>query len=196
MKIQLFGLTLVLMTAVFTDSFSCMCNKVKSRKMYKDSDYVIIGRALKNLRLDSMVGKLLDLKGGGGNVSFQIQKVLKGTIDKEIVAIIQDGSSCTMWFKFGDSYLIFGKKREHMYDSMDVYSPILQFDSTDTITDEEIIQIRKTEFAIERQFEDSIKAEYGLMINTDMCLCFYEQGKTFKKYMRRKRTADNKMYKP
>jgi hypothetical protein len=195
MKIPIFGLTLVLITAVNTDSFSCMCNKIRSRKIYENSDYVIIGRALENLHADSIVRKLLDLKGGGGNVSFQIQEVLKGKIDKEIVAIIQDGSSCTMWFKFGDSYLIFGKKRERMYDSMDIYSPIISLDSADRRTDEEIIQIRKDEFAIEKEFENSIKCKYGIMINTNMCVCFYEQRKTFKKYMHRKRTAGNIMYK-
>jgi hypothetical protein len=91
-----------------------------------------------------------------------------------------------MLFDLGDRYLIFGGKRHRIFDSDDIYGPIIRLDSADTRTDEEIIQVRKEGRELELKYEQKIRTNYGPMVDTDLCSCFYETGKTFKKYMRRK----------
>lgn len=141
-----------------------------------------------------MVSKLLDAKGYGDNVSFKVDRVFKGKIENGTIAIIQNGSSCSMTFKFGDKYLVFGTRRDHLYDSMDIYSPIIRLDSTDARADDEIIQYRLEDFKDDKKYETKIKDDLGLIIDTNLCACYSSTGKTFKKYMRRKRTAGNKMF--
>jgi len=174
------------------DNFACICDKVNHRKLFRQADYVFIGTALNNLTPDTITSQLLDLKGTGARVSFKVEKVLKGNIDREIIAIIQNGNSCSMLFDLGDKYLIFGQKRDKIFDSEDIYGPIIRMDSSDTGTEEEVFQVRREGKEMELKYENKIKKEYGVMVDTDLCSCFYETGKTYKKYIRRKRTAGNK----
>jgi hypothetical protein len=153
---------------------------------------VFIGQALNNLTIDSLVSKILDSKGQGANVSFKVERVFKGKIENGIIAIIQN--SCPMTFNLGDKYLVFGTKRNQLYDSMDIYSPIIRLDSTDTTSDSEVIQYRLNKYYDDKTYETKIKKEYGLIIDTNLCSCYHSTGKTFKKYMRRKRTAGNNMF--
>jgi hypothetical protein len=178
---------LIILTIVTVDSFACTCyNKRDHKKLFKNSDFVFIGQALNNLNRDSIVSKLLDLNGQGGNISFKVERVFKGKIEKEIIAIIQNGGSCSMLFKLGDKYLVFGTRRDQLYDSMGIYTPIIRLDSTDTTTDNEVIQYRLNDFKEDKNYETKIKDDFGLIIDTNLCACYYSTGKTFKKYMRRK----------
>lgn len=181
---------LIILTIVTVDSFACMCHdKRDHKKLFKDSDYIFIGQALNNLSRDSVVAKLLDMNGQGSNVSFKVERIFKGKIEKGIIAIIQNGSSCSMTFKFGDKYLVFGKRKDRLYDSADIYSPIIRLDSTDTRTDDEVMQYRLADFKDNKMYETKIKKDFGLIIDTNLCNCYYSTGKTFKKYVRKKRTA-------
>ncbi len=185
-KMRYLGLTLLLTTVITLDSFSCACDKRDHKKLFKNSDFVFIGQALNNLTRDSIVSKLLDANGQGANVSFKVERVFKGKIENGIIAIIQNVNSCSMTFKLGDKYLVFGTRRDRLYDSIDIYSPIIRLDSTDTTTDDEVIQYRLNDFKEDKNYEAKIKDDFGLIIDTNLCACYYSTGKTFKKYMRRK----------
>ena len=136
-------LTISLLITLTNVNFACICDKVKPKQLFKDSDYVFIGRALNNLTPDTITSQYLDSKGNGIRISFKIEKLFKGKIDKDVIAIIQSGSSCSMLFDLGDRYLIFGRKRDKIFESDDIDGPIIRLDSADTMTDEEIIQVRK-----------------------------------------------------
>jgi len=188
------GLAIVLVTAITSGAFCCMCKKFRRHRLLRQSEFVFIGQALNNLTPDSITSKILDIRGYGTSVIFKIEKRIKGHIDKDTIAIIQN--NCPMTFTFGDKYVVFGMKRERLYDSSDIYSPIVQLDSSDTRPDEEIMNNRRERFEQDKLYEKSIRDKYGLIIDTSLCSCTYETGKTFKKYMRRTRTAGNNVHAP
>jgi hypothetical protein len=179
-------LTSLLLISLTIDGFSCICEKVKHRKLFRDSEYVFIGQALKNITPDTITSQYLDINGTGIRISFRVEKVYKGKIDKDLVAIMQGGTSCSMLFDLGDRYLIFGRKKDKIYEPDDIYDPIIRLDSTDTRTDEEVYEVRRKGRDLELKYEQKLMTVYGLMIDTDLCSCFYENEKTFRKYMRRK----------
>jgi hypothetical protein len=179
-------LSILLLITLTNDSFACICDNVKHKKLFKEADYVFSGQAISNLTPDKITSQYLDSKRNGIRISFKIEKVFKGKIDKDVIAIIQSGGSCSMLFDLGDRYLIFGRKREKIFDSENIHDPIIRLDSADTRTDEEIIQIRKEAKELELKYEQTIRTTYGQMVDTDLCSCFYDSGKTFKKYMRRR----------
>ncbi len=181
-----FALICVFTIVSAIDCYSCICSKRDHKKLFNKSDFVFIGYAVSNLGRDSAVSKLLDVGGQGVNVSFKVERVFKGKIDGEIIAIIQEGSSCSMTFRLGDKYLVFGTRREGLYDSMDIYSPIIRLDSMDARSDHEIVQLRLKEFENDKEYEMKIKDDFGLVVGTNLCACFYSTGRTFKKYMKRK----------
>lgn len=185
-------LIILLLVTIPFDNFACICDKVNSRKLFRRADYVFIGTALNNLTPDTVTSQLLDLKGTGARVSFRVEKVLKGNIDRKIIAIIQNGSSCAMLFDLGDKYLVFGQKRDKIFDSGDIYESIISMDSSDTRPDKEIFHVRREEKEQELKYENKIKKEYGVMVDTNLCSCFYETGKTYNKYIRKKRRVGNK----
>jgi len=139
---------------------------------------------------------LMDDRGTGTNISFKVEKVLKGKIGLETIAIIQNNGSCAIRFKLSDRYVIFGWKMDKIFTDQDLDQVPLEIDSAELRNGDSIDNEIYDEHKMLIDFEDRIKKDYRLKVTTSQCSCFYETGKTYKKYMRRKRTAGNTMYVP
>lgn len=181
---RVLALTLILFIQA-VNGFACTCIKPNLKKLLRESEFVLIGRALNNLDQDSVMTKVLDSKGYGANVAFKIEKMLKGKTEKSTVAIIQNGSSCDNYFKLGDRYIIFVIRREQLYDSADVYSPIVKLESTDTRSDEDVMKYRRDDLSKSKLYERTLKKNYGSILNTNYCTSFHEESKIFKKYLKK-----------
>ena len=193
-KMRTFRLTLIILTTLTVDSYSCVCKEFNRRQLFKDAEYVFLGQAIKNLHVDSHMALLMDERGTGTNTAFKVEKVLKGEIGLETIAIIQNNGNCAMRFKLGDRYVIFGWKMDKIFTEQDLDQ--IPLDSTELRHGDSSNNEIYDEHKMLVDFEDRIKKDYRLKVATSQCSCFYETGKTYKKYMRRKRTAGNNVHVP
>jgi hypothetical protein len=168
------------------NAFACMCSDFDVKKGFKEAEFVFIGTAIRNINRDTTLAKLLDLNEWGIRVSFKIEKVLKGNINSKVIAIIQNGSSCSMSFGLNKRYIVFGDQRTQIFNTPDylLEPPSILNDSSSTYSREEMIKARKEENEELLAFESKIKNDYELMINTTMCRSFYEKAKVYKKIVR------------
>ena len=108
------AVTLIFLVISTSFSLACTCeglDKESAKAMFKEADYVVIGKAVTNIDSDPYFVNQMNLQKEGADVLFQVDSVLKGDILKdEEIFIYQHAGSCTRTFKLGESYLIFGQR--------------------------------------------------------------------------------------
>ena len=176
-------LLILLLSFLTAEGFACMCNKVTAGKLFRQADYVLIGKAVKNLNPEEATAKYLDYNGSGGWITFEVEKVLKGDITNKTVAIIQDGNSCSVLFILGQRYLVFGYHRDKIY-TVNPDIEVMNHDPIDTRTTEQK-RLGDEDDKLRSDFEKKVIQDYGILIDTDVCSTFYDGSTQFKKYMNR-----------
>src|SRR5690606_8249545 len=109
---------LILALAIFflelNYTFGCVCYDVDYKKMFKEYDYVLIGRPIANIHPDGAHVRQLDSEEEGYDLFFTVEKLIKGDIKQDTVIINQNGGgSCSGLLRFGDKYLVFGHKKSY-----------------------------------------------------------------------------------
>lgn len=191
LPMRILRMILLLATASYS-SYACMCSEIDLKKKFDESEFVFVGLAIQNIHIDTTVAKLLDQNKWGIRLSFKIEKLFKGNIKSSIIAIIQDGNSCSMAFGLGKRYLVFGSKRTKIFEHNLEMEDSHWMDTLKADVLEQVMQARKLDSEQEQRFENKIMNEFELMINTNLCASFYEKSVLYKKFIRRIRTAGNK----
>ncbi len=147
--------------------------------MFKEADFVIIGKALTNIEPDSMMLQSLNQEMMGSDVLFKIDSVLKGDVKRnETVFIYQFSGSCSSVLKFGDSYLIFGNrinKFKEAKDTVEVSEGEIPPPPPPYILNGEVEVFADTEFV---SFLNNQLEIYDTL-TTDLCSTFHSDSKAF-----------------
>lgn len=98
-----------------TTSFACSCVEFKGtfrkqiEKSFSESDVIVLGKVVGIKKLNS--NALLKSSADPVIYTFEIQNILKGKLEKEVIEIVSasDGASCGYVFETGKSYLVYSR---------------------------------------------------------------------------------------
>ena len=95
---------------------ACSCMEVSLDKNYTNSDYVIIAKAIK-VDETHQYPESKSIKGmiHGFKSVFQIIKVYKGEIISDTIEVDSGFSTCSVEFIQGETYIIFGIRKNEFY---------------------------------------------------------------------------------
>jgi len=110
---------------------ACSCERIDSSNVQDwiaDADFVVEGQYITNLNPNSAVRERWNSENKGFDVLFLVTRVIKGSIPKDTIAIVQfENGSCLTTFEKDNKYIILG---EHVrrFKCQDIEKPTV--DST------------------------------------------------------------------
>ncbi|MEK6477517.1 hypothetical protein WJR50_08280 [Catalinimonas sp. 4WD22] len=147
--------------------YACVCDKLEKHDvnaLIKEADFVVIGRAIKNIHHQPETAQFFDSKNQGSNVLFVVDSIVKGKLQKDTIFINQyTQGSCTAIFDFDNQYLIIGNEiseyKKIDTDSNDMVIPIT------TIKDGSMKISSKVDF--DYKFYQSLTDQYNTVSTSD-----------------------------
>lgn len=98
---------------------ACSCFFIDStyaEEIMKEVDFVVVGRAIKNVGFSQEVNSRWDKENRGFDVQFEVDSIIKGDLMSKSLIVKQFGGNCDQIFKFGEQYLVIGYEIEKFID--------------------------------------------------------------------------------
>lgn len=161
-------------------TYACVCEKLEKhdiKALIKEADFVVIGRAVKNIHRQPETAQFFDSKNKGSNVLFVVDSIIKGTLQKDTIFINQyTQGSCTATFVFENQFLILGKEiseyQQTYTDNTDMVIPLPE------IKDGVMKISNKVDF--DYNFYQSLTNQY-ITVNTSDCRAFSINSKKYER---------------
>lgn len=88
---------------------ACICSSLTTalaNEMISDADVALEGEYIKTIHFEENIEKLWNEGDWGRNILFKVNKIYKGKVRSDTIAIYQSGSSCSRSFQKGEKYII------------------------------------------------------------------------------------------
>lgn len=158
----------------------CSCFSIDStyaKEIIKEADYVVIGRAVKNIGFSNEINSMWDSENQGFDILFEVDSVIKGDLISKSLLVKQFGGNCDQIFKFGEQHLVIGNEIEKFVDK----TPKQRKSKKGGIQEDQIPPpppsvYSKTAVFYNRGHKEvnfwNKKAKKSIVITTSMCLTF------------------------
>ncbi|WP_200975142.1 hypothetical protein [Echinicola sp. 20G] len=94
-------------------AFACICSSLTTslaNEMISDANLIVEGEYIKTIHFDENMERLLNKSDWGRNILFKVNKVHKGKVKSDTIAIYQHGGSCDRSFHKGEKYILLTNK--------------------------------------------------------------------------------------
>ncbi|SHO62607.1 hypothetical protein [Algoriphagus zhangzhouensis] len=99
---------------LYFEGIACSCPPFRiysAERIKSENEFIFIGTPIENLILDNGLRHFWNGENEGTEVRFRVEKVIKGKITSQFVAINQFiHGNCARFFQFGERYIIVGNE--------------------------------------------------------------------------------------
>lgn len=175
----------IILLAVAECANACVCFPIDStsaNELMNEVEFIIVGRAVKNVGFNSEVNGMWNHRNRGFNVLIQIDSVIQGNVELKTVIIKQFGGNCDQIFEFGEQYLIIGSQLDEFVNRTPKRRKTKEEEIPHTsIPPPPPSVYSKTAIFYNSSDEEvhfwSALAEEQVILNTSMCSSFYITSK-------------------
>ena len=174
-------------------AITCTCfpiESVSAKELMEEVEFVVIGRAVKNIGFNREVNSIWDQEKKGFDILFEVDSVLKGDVKSEFLIVKQFEGNCDQIFKFGVKYLVLGNELERFVNLTPKQSNSRKREIPESYIPPPPPSIYSKILAINNMSQKEVnfwnkKAKKNLILRTSMCSSFTTNSNSARYFLKK-----------